>query len=122
MCGIPGQNLDSWRRTLDEAVSARAKHVSVYPLSLEEGTPLAVAVSGGLLEPVDPDHAADMMLLAEEVLAVTGSARYEVANYARAGHESRHNLAYWTGEPYIGVGPAAHGMLTPEVASAAVCD
>ena len=57
-----------------------------------------------------------MMLLAEARLAKDGILRYEVANYAATGHESRHNTAYWTGEPYVGTGPGAHGMLSPETA------
>ncbi len=119
MCGIPGQSLESWRETLDAAIGTGAAHVSVYPLTLEEGTPLEVAVSTGLVEPVDPDAAADMMMLAEDVLAAAGIERYEVANYARPGHESLHNLAYWTGDHYIGIGPAAHGMVDAATARSA---
>jgi oxygen-independent coproporphyrinogen-3 oxidase len=119
MCGVPNQTLDSWRETLDAALETGAEHLSVYPLALEEGTPLAVAVGSGLVPEPDPDLAADMMLLAEDVLQGAGFNRYEVANYARPGAESRHNLAYWTGEAYIGVGPSAHGMLDRDTAVAA---
>jgi len=118
MCGVPGQSLRSWHCTLEEGIETGAKHVSVYPLALEDGTPLAVAVGAGLVSSPDSDAAADMMLLAEDVLGAAGFERYEVANYAVPGHESRHNTAYWTGESYIGVGPAAHGMLDPETAGA----
>jgi oxygen-independent coproporphyrinogen-3 oxidase len=66
----------------------------------------------------DPDAAADMMLVAQERLSRSGLLRYEVANYAVPGHESRHNTAYWTGRSYIGCGPGAHGMLDVETARA----
>lgn len=118
MCGVPGQTVTSWQETLDRTLQTGAAHVSVYPLSLEEGTPLAVAVDTGLVEEPDPDTAADMMVLAEEVLTRAGLDRYEVANYARAGHEAKHNLAYWTGRQYLGIGPAAHGMLDAATARA----
>lgn len=118
MCGVPGQTAASWTTTLEAAVEAGSVHVSVYPLALEEGTPLAVACGSGLVEEPDPDVAATMMLMAEEFLAAYGLARYEIANYARDGHESRHNLAYWTGRAYMGCGPAAHSMLDAATARA----
>ncbi len=117
MCGVPGQTLESWKESLAEAIDIGAGHISVYPLTLEEGTSLDAAVGSGLVEPIDPDLAADMMLAAEDMLDLQGLERYEVANYAKPGHECRHNLAYWTGRPYIGLGPAAHGMVDAETAS-----
>jgi len=111
MCGIPGQTLPSWLVTLEAALQLAPEHVSVYPLTLEEGTPLEVACATGLEPEPDPDLAAQMMLAAEERLRMDGLERYEVANYAKPGHESRHNIAYWTGRSYIGIGPAAHGMI-----------
>jgi oxygen-independent coproporphyrinogen-3 oxidase len=119
ICGVPGQTITSWSETLERVVSTGAHHISVYPLSIEKGTPLSVAVSGGLVADVDPDAAADMMLLASNVLGYHGFGRYEVANYAvDPAHESVHNTAYWTGRPYIGVGPGAHGMLDAATARA----
>jgi oxygen-independent coproporphyrinogen-3 oxidase len=111
MCGLPGQDITSWTATLEGAMRMGANHISVYPLALEPGTPLALAVENGLVTAPDPDLAADMMLSAEEYLGGQGLPRYEVSNYARPGHESRHNTAYWTGASYAGIGPAAHGML-----------
>jgi oxygen-independent coproporphyrinogen-3 oxidase len=112
MCGVPGQSMESWRRTLAVACGTGARHASVYPLALEDGTPLSVAADAGLVAAPDPDVQADMMIVAEDVLGGCGLHRYEVANYAVAdADQSRHNLAYWTGAPYIGVGPGAHGML-----------
>ncbi|MBA4370861.1 MAG: coproporphyrinogen III oxidase [Coriobacteriaceae bacterium] len=111
ICGVPGQSPASWADTLERAVETGAGHFSVYPLSVEDGTPLQVAVSAGMVAEPDQDAAADMMLMAEEFLGTHGMPRYEVANYAALGRESRHNIAYWTGRSYIGVGPGAHGML-----------
>lgn len=112
MCGIPGQTVDAWIRSLDAAVATGAVHVSVYPLSIEDGTALQVAVDNGLVPAVDEDAAASMMEIAEESLARRGFERYEVANYAaHARFRSRHNRAYWTGRQYMGVGPGAHGMV-----------
>ena len=118
ICGVPGQSMASWVETLEEAVETGAHHISVYPLAIEDGTPLSAAISGGIVDEPDPDVAADMMLVAQERLARSGLERYEVANYATPGHESRHNNAYWTGRSYIGIGPGAHGMLDAETARA----
>jgi oxygen-independent coproporphyrinogen-3 oxidase len=118
MCGIPKQSMASWQESLDAALRTGARHISVYPLAVEEGTLLAVAVDTGLLEAPDPDIAADMMLLAERVLSGDAFKRYEVANYARPGAESRHNTAYWTGREYLGIGPSAHGMFDVSTARA----
>ena len=118
ICGVPGQSMASWVETLEEALETGAKHLSIYPLAIEEGTPLAAAISGGIVEEPDPDVAADMMLVGAERLARSGIVRYEVANYAAPGHEARHNTAYWTGRAYIGCGPGAHGMLDIQTARA----
>ena len=118
MCGIPGQSMVSWRNSLGTAANMGARHVSVYPLSVEEGTPLAKAIARGELAEPDSDMAADMMLEAEILLAENGLLRYEVANYAVPGFESAHNTAYWTGGSYAGIGPAAHGMLDSGTARA----
>jgi len=119
MCGLPGQELRSWARTLTGTIGTGAEHVSVYPLSLEAGTPLAAAAVIGEVDEPDPDVAADLLLAAEQMLTDAGFRRYEIANYARPGAESRHNTAYWTGREYLGVGPGAHGMLAASTARAA---
>ena len=116
ICGVPGQSIASWVESLEQALDSGAKHLSIYPLAIEEGTALSVAISGGLVAEPDPDIAAEMMLVAQTRLAASGIARYEVANYAAPGHESVHNSAYWTGKPYVGIGPGAHGMLQPGTA------
>jgi oxygen-independent coproporphyrinogen-3 oxidase len=119
ICGIPGQTLEMWRSTVEYALETGARHVSVYPLSLESGTPLAAEVLLGRYRALDEDLVADMMLLARDLLEASGLLRYEVANYAAPGHECRHNLAYWTGREYLGIGPSAHGMLDAATARAA---
>jgi oxygen-independent coproporphyrinogen-3 oxidase len=118
MCGVPGQTIHSWRESVEQVLDAGVRHLSVYPLSIEEGTALGVAVAGGLVDAPDPDLAADMMLYAQERLSEEGLVRYEVASYTAPGCESRHNTAYWTGRSYIGAGPGAHGMLDVETARA----
>jgi len=117
MCGVPGQSRASWASTLERAVETGAEHVSVYPLTLEEGTALQVATDTGLVEEVEPDTAAEHLVLGESALRFYGFERYEVANYARSvGARARHNVAYWTGSSYVGVGPGAHGMVDAQTA------
>ena len=117
ICGVPGQTMTSWSETLARAAATGARHASVYPLSIEPGTALHVAIDAGMLEEPDPDAAAEMMILAETTLRQYSLSRYEVANYAEdRAHESRHNTAYWEGRQYIGVGPGAHGMLDARTA------
>jgi oxygen-independent coproporphyrinogen-3 oxidase len=111
ICGVPGQTSRSWEATLAEAVASGAGHVSVYPLAVEDGTTLAEDVRSGRVPEPDSDAAADMMLAAEAALGTAGLSRYEVANYARPGSESRHNTVYWTGGAYLGLGPRAASML-----------
>ena len=110
MCGLPGQTLEQFESTLREAVASGATHVSVYPLTVEDHTLFANMVAAGEIDEPDDDVEADMMKLASDVLSVAGFTRYEVANYARPGFESRHNTAYWSGLPYIGIGTSAATM------------
>ena len=114
MCGLPGQTAASWKRTLDGVLAAAPHHVSVYPLTLEEGTPLyRMACRDELLEP-DEDYQASCMDVARERLGAAGYHPYEVASYALDGHECAHNIAYWTGRGYLGLGRSAAGMLDAE--------
>ncbi len=114
MCGIPLQTPESWEASLRDVLDLGAGHVSCYPLALEEGTPLEEAVSRGDERVADDDAAADLMLAAARTLSAAGLARYEVASYALPGKECAHNIAYWTGVPYLGLGSSAAGMLDPE--------
>jgi len=105
--GLPGQTMDSWRATVEHALSLSPEHLSCYGLKVEEGTPLAARVSAG--EPLpDDDAQADMYLWTVDRLARAGYEQYEISNFAKPGFESRHNLRYWLLEPYIGFGPGAH--------------
>lgn len=102
--GAVGESLDDWRRTLDDVVALDPPHVSAYALTVEPGTPLAVDVA----RHPDDDDQADKYLAAVEVLGAAGYGHYEISNWARDGHECRHNLLYWTMGEYQGVGCAAH--------------
>lgn len=114
MCGLPGQTMASWQYTLDGVLAAAPHHVSVYPLTLEEGTPLyRMACRDESLEP-DEDFQAACMDAARERLGAAGYHPYEVASYALDGHECAHNIAYWTGRGYLGLGRSAAGMLDAE--------
>ncbi len=113
MCGLPGQTPRSWEESLRAALDLEPAHVSVYPLSVEEGTPLVARVASGEAPVAGEDGQADMMLRAEELLGAAGFTRYEVASYAQPGFESRHNTAYWTGVEYLGLGAGAASMLSP---------
>lgn len=110
MCGLPGQTIESFRWTLESLLALRPDHVSVYPLQLEEGTPLARMEEGGLMQVPDEDFQAACMDLAAHALSAAGFERYEVASYAQPGHRCLHNIAYWTGKPYLGLGRSAAGM------------
>jgi oxygen-independent coproporphyrinogen-3 oxidase len=102
--GAVGESVDDWRRTLDEALGLWPPHVSAYGLTVEAGTPLA----GDPARHPDDDDEADKYLVAEAALAAAGLANYEVSNWARPGHECRHNRVYWSQGDYRGFGCAAH--------------
>lgn len=106
--GLPGQTLRHWRHTLEDAIALRPDHLSLYALTLEEGTPLAADVAGGRVPRPDPDLAADMYRQAEAALAAASYQHYEVSNWALPGRQCRHNLTYWRNEPYLGFGAGAH--------------
>jgi putative oxygen-independent coproporphyrinogen III oxidase len=107
--GTPGESLADWGASLDAALAAEPDHVSAYALIVEEGTRLAAQVRRGRLPMTDDDDLADKYLLAQERLSAAGYAAYEVSNWARGDqHRCRHNLAYWRGHAWWGVGPGAH--------------
>ncbi|MBI4339410.1 MAG: radical SAM family heme chaperone HemW [Chloroflexi bacterium] len=111
MFGLPGQTLAQWQDTLERVLHLRPEHLSLYCLTLEEGTPLEAWVRGGKVPEPDPDLAADMYELAQEQAGAAGYRRYEISNWALPGYEAQHNLAYWRSQPYLGVGPGAHSYL-----------
>lgn len=110
MCGVPGQSAESFAASVEEAVRLGVPHVSVYPLTIEPHTRFERMVRRGQLEEPDDDVEAQHMETAARILADAGFHRYEVASYAKPGFECRHNKAYWTGIPYLGLGRAAATM------------
>lgn len=145
--GLPGQSLDHWAETLEEALALEPRHLSLYGLTLEEGTPLGEQVASGDLPAPSEDTAAAMYELAEETLAEAGFFHYEISNWARMtnaasspgdrrwwpgsdvsglGSETseavspyvcRHNMTYWRNEPWLGVGAGAYSWMTSDVSS-----
>ncbi|MFH1140788.1 MAG: radical SAM family heme chaperone HemW [Chloroflexota bacterium] len=109
--GLPRQSLEQWRGMLTETLNLAPEHISMYCLTLEEGTPLEAWVRLGKVPEPDPDLAADMYLLAEEMAGSAGYDHYEISNWAMPGRACRHNLTYWRNQPYLGVGPGAHSYL-----------
>ncbi len=130
MFGLPGQTLQAWESTLDALLALTPEHLSLYALTLEEGTPLAACVTAGDLPEPDADEAAAMYELASTRLAMAGFWQYEISNWARGpyppptpwpyppqgrseaiGPVARHNLTYWRNEPWLGLGAGAHSWL-----------
>ncbi len=107
--GTPGETIEDWRASLDQAVAQHPDHISAYALIVEDGTKLARQIRSGELAMPDDDLQADMYELADAALESAGYGWYEVSNWSRGdGHESRHNLAYWQGHDWWGIGPGAH--------------
>ena len=108
--GLPGQILESLRKTLEELTTTGIEHVSVYGLIVEEGTPLCTLINEGKLNLPDEDTAADMYEFVQGFLKEQGFERYEISNYAKNGQYSKHNLVYWQYQPYAAFGAAACGF------------
>jgi putative oxygen-independent coproporphyrinogen III oxidase len=109
----PGQTDEAWAEELRRALDLGPEHLSPYQLTIEAGTPFDRAVRRGSLTPADPDLAAQLYEVTQAVLGAAGFAAYEVSNHARgSAARSRHNLVYWQGFDYVGVGPGAHGRIT----------
>jgi len=105
----PGQSVQDWQAELERALGFGTTHLSLYQLTIEEGTRFASMVRRGEFSPLDDDEAADLFALTRTATRTAGLPAYEISNHARPGQESRHNLAYWRYQDYIGVGPGAHG-------------
>jgi oxygen-independent coproporphyrinogen-3 oxidase len=110
----PGQTLAAWRAELADAVAMAADHLSVYQLTIEQGTAFHAAHARGDFVLPDEDLADDLFDATQADLAAMGRPAYEISNHARPGSESRHNKVYWRYGDYVGVGPGAHGRLTLE--------
>jgi oxygen-independent coproporphyrinogen-3 oxidase len=109
----PGQTPGGWAEELNVALALGPEHLSPYQLTIEAGTPFDRAVRRGAFAPADPDLGAALYDMTQAVLGDAGFAAYEVSNHARdRAARARHNLVYWRGEDYLGVGPGAHGRMT----------
>src|SRR5256885_1560006 len=107
----PGQTPESWRAELEQAIAEAAEHLSLYQLTIEPDTPFAALHAAGKLSVPDGDAARALYDATQEVCAARGLPAYEVSNHARPGAVCRHNLVYWRGHEYAGIGPGAHGRL-----------
>jgi oxygen-independent coproporphyrinogen-3 oxidase len=107
----PGQTPEAWAAELKQAIGRAADHLSLYQLTIEDGTPFANLYAAGKLKVPDPDQAADLYAVTQEICDAAGMPAYEVSNHARPGAECRHNLVYWRYGEYAGIGPGAHGRL-----------
>ena len=107
--GLPSQSEAGWEAELARALSFGTGHLSLYQLTIEPGTRFAALVAKGALQPADPDEMAALYELTQAMTEAAGVPAYEISNHARLGEESRHNLAYWRYQSYLGVGPGAHG-------------
>ena len=107
-----GQDLPAWRAELARALAQAQDHLSLYQLTIEEGTPFAGRHAAGTLRVPAPAQAEEFYLLTQELCEAAGLPAYEISNHARPGAESRHNLLYWRGHDYAGVGAGAHSRIT----------
>ncbi|MCA1299594.1 radical SAM family heme chaperone HemW [Stappia indica] len=108
----PGQDADSWRAELSAAIDLAADHLSLYQLTIEQGTPFFDLYRAGKLVPPDGDLAAGLYEITQELCALRGLPAYEVSNHAAPDAQCQHNLVYWRYGDYVGTGPGAHGRLT----------
>lgn len=113
--GLPGQTLSKWKQSLTRAIALEPEHLSLYSLTIEEGTPFAWDVAQGKLDPLPDDEAAEMYELAMDMLDEAGYKHYEISNWAKRSNERdyrcRHNLQYWRNLEYYGFGAGAHGYI-----------
>ena len=108
MFGLPGQTIETYSQTLQNIIELKPTHISSYSLMLETGTAMTFLTKNGEIDLPDEDLWMQMSDLTSELLIASGYQRYEISNYSLKGYESIHNRNYWKGEPYIGLGPAAH--------------
>ena len=106
--GLPGETLEDWAYSLDQAIALGVKHISAYHLTYEEGTRLWHMKEQGVVSPIDEEQSIQSFELLRERLLAAGYEHYEISNFALPGYHSRHNSSYWQDVPYIGVGPGAH--------------
>lgn len=107
MSALPGQTVQSWKNTLRKVMMLKPEHISAYSLIIEEGTPFYDRYHADRSAFPDEEMDREMYHLTEEVMAAQGFRRYEISNYAKPGYECRHNIGYWTGVDYLGLGLGA---------------
>lgn len=107
MYGLPGQDVTAWQQTLDQALAVAPDHLSIYELTLEQGTPFFARAGQGELDLPDEDEVLAMLDHTSRIMERADFQRYEISNYARPGHECRHNVNYWNNGSYLGFGPGA---------------
>jgi oxygen-independent coproporphyrinogen III oxidase len=107
--GLPRQSVTTWRETVRRSLELSPDHISLYALTIEQGTPMHDWTRRGEVPFPDPDAAADMYEHARETLGMAGYGHYEISNWAKPGRACAHNLIYWRNEPYYGLGAGAHG-------------
>jgi oxygen-independent coproporphyrinogen-3 oxidase len=107
MYGLPGQTAHSWQETLERALTIAPEHLSMYELTVEEGTPFFKKARQGQMNLPAEDAVLDMMVAIDTAIGRSPLARYEISNYAVAGRQCRHNLNYWNNGRYLGIGPGA---------------
>jgi len=107
---VPGMSNHAWQKNIEQAIALRTQHISAYTLTIEEKTAFGKWFKQGKLLPVDEKVAAEQVELLVTLLASSGFRQYEISNFSLPGYESRHNLAYWEGKKYLGIGPSAHSF------------
>jgi len=107
--GLPEQTLKTWQNTVQRILDLYPEHISAYALTLEHGTPFGRWTAHGLLPIPDPDLAAEMYEWANEAFETAGYKQYEISNWSKPNRQCQHNLQYWRGLPYLGLGAGAHG-------------
>ncbi|MCH7812026.1 MAG: radical SAM family heme chaperone HemW [Chloroflexi bacterium] len=109
--GLPEQPIERWQESVEEALALAPEHLSLYALTVEEGTPLAHSVARGRTPAPDPDAQADQYEWTQDRLAATGYEHYEISNWSRPGRRCLHNLTYWESREYLALGAGAHSYL-----------
>jgi oxygen-independent coproporphyrinogen-3 oxidase len=109
--GTPGESLEDWRETVENALSLDIDHISAYALIVETGTKLAAQIKRGELIMPNDDLMADMYLLVDQMCEAKGLTWYELSNWSKPGHQCKHNIAYWENKNWWGLGPGAHSHI-----------
>lgn len=110
MYGFPGETLEEWEKDIEQALSLKPEHISAYALMYEEGTRLWDMLERGVVEEIDENLSLSMYETLMEQLRFAGYEHYEISNFCKPDHHSRHNSSYWEGVSYIGIGAAAHSF------------